>query len=262
MMNELQNGTVKLLHFTHWHNKEHFQLLEDTYPHWVIFAIQKGRFHYQLDNVTEGEAISGDWVICPPATPFRRKVLQPLSFFYLAFDWASPPTELPLHGKLTFTDQERLTSGYRYLERLSVLPPELAMQWRNRLIQELWDGYNLQQLLPDERYRDERDSLMLYARRKLQEQARQSLSMKALADDCKLSPVQFTRLFKAAFGCSPSEYIRQLRLDHGKRLLMESALTVDQIAQECGYDNGFYFSRVFSLHIGMSPSEYRRAHRL
>ncbi|WFB59634.1 AraC family transcriptional regulator [Paenibacillus sp. BR1-192] len=260
-MSELQNGVIKLYHYYYWHKKQSFQYKEDIYLHWVAFAVQEGRFRYELGSLEAGEAVNGDWVVCPPGTPFRREVLQPLSFFYLGFEWSTPPSNLPL-GKLTFADQERLASAYRYMQQLYALPPEQAMLWRNRFIQELWDGYVLQQLLPMADYWGAGDSLMLSARRKLQELAFQNVSMKELADESGLSPVQFTRRFKAAFGCSASEYVRQLRLDHGKRLLIESPLTVDHIAQECGYDNGFYFSRVFSLHIGMSPSEYRRAHRL
>ncbi|MGG1638969.1 helix-turn-helix domain-containing protein [Paenibacillus sp. NRS-1760] len=261
-MHEPQTGKIKLLHYYYWHKKQAFQFEEDIYTHWVVFAVQQGRFRYKLGMGEEGEAVNGDWIICPPRTPFRREVVHPLSFFYWGFEWSSPPSSLPL-GKLIFADQERLASAYRYLQQLYALPPEQAMLWRNRFIQELWDGYVLQQLLPESGHRVHGDSLMLSARRKLQAQAfQQSLSMRVLADEMELSPVQFTRRFKAAFDCSPSEFVRQLRLDQGKRLLMESTLTVDQIAQECGYENGFYFSRVFSLHMAMSPSEYRRAHRL
>ncbi|OUS75663.1 hypothetical protein B1748_16305 [Paenibacillus sp. MY03] len=260
-MIEILTGEIQLLHYHYWERKQVFRFEEDTYSYWVVFAVQEGRFRYKLGDSDDGEAISGDWVICPPGTSFGREVIHPLSFFYLGFDWSTPPSNLPL-GKLTFTDQERLASAYRYLQQLYALPPEQAMLWRNRFVQEIWDGYVLQQLLPESADRSTKDPLMLSARRKLREQAFQCLSLKAIADELRLSPVQFTRRFKVAFGCSPSEYVRQLRLDHGKRLLMESTLTVDLISQECGYENGFYFSRVFSLHIGMSPSKYRRAHRL
>ncbi|WP_436244961.1 AraC family transcriptional regulator [Paenibacillus sp. LjRoot56] len=44
-------------------------------------------------------------------------------------------------------------------------------------------------------------------------------------------------------------------------LLQETTLTLEKIAEACGYASGYYFSRVFSLHMSMSPSQYRKLHR-
>lgn len=257
----LQTGTMQLLHYYYWHQKQKFQHREDIYPYWIAFAVEEGSFRYALGANDADEATRGDWVICPPETVFQRDVLRPLSFHFLGFRWTELPANLP-NGKITLADEDRLSSAYRSLHRLYALPPEQAMSWRTQLLQEVWNGYVLQQLLPSQRYPDDGDPLMLTARRKLKAHAFRTLSLKAIADELNISPVQFTRRFKAAFGCTATEYVRQLRLDHGKQLLMETNLTVDQIAQECGYENGFYFSRVFTRHSTMSPSEYRRTHRL
>ncbi|WP_281885147.1 helix-turn-helix domain-containing protein [Paenibacillus sp. YYML68] len=268
-MNELhlqpQTGRIQLLHHYYWHEKPSFQLDEDTYPHWGIFAVEQGGFRFGIGDDEDGEATFGDWVVCPPNTPFRREVIQPkpLTFHFLRFEWATAPSMLPM-GKITFRDRERLSSAYRYMQQLSALPEEQALLWRNRFVQELWDGYVLQHMLPEPAPSDPvcDDSLMLAARRKLQERAFHALSMNELAAECSLSPVQFTRRFKTAFGCTASDYVRELRLAESKRLLTETSLTIEQVAHRSGYDNGFYFSRVFSRHIQMSPSEYRRAHRV
>lgn len=261
-MQQLHHGTIQLLHDHYWHRKAAFQLQEDTYPHWMIFAVEEGSFRYTLGDGEEQDAVRGDWVICPPETRFGRQVLKPLSFHVVGFQWLQLPAIDPPTGTLSFRDHERLFSAYRYVHQLYALPHEQSLSWRNVLIQELWDGYALQQLLPAASEGEDDHALMLTAKQRLIAHAFQAMSMKVIAEQAGLSPVQFTRRFKAAFGCSPTEYVRQLRLERGKRLLLETSLTVDEIARECGYENGFYFSRVFTRQMQISPSAYRRTHRI
>lgn len=75
-----------------------------------------------------------------------------------------------------------------------------------------------------------------------------------------LNKVQLTRSFHAAFGKNPMDYVTLLRLNKSKSLLTSTEYTIDHIAQQCGYDNGFYFSRVFLKHVGMNLSQYRKTH--
>ncbi|WP_315373425.1 helix-turn-helix transcriptional regulator, partial [Paenibacillus xylanexedens] len=88
------------------------------------------------------------------------------------------------------------------------------------------------------------------------------ISLQELAQRLALSPVQLTRRFREAFQETPSGYLKRVRLKKAQNLLADSSLTLNQIAERCGYENGFYLSRVFSKTLGISPSEYRRRHRV
>jgi AraC family transcriptional regulator len=259
-MTECTSGRLLVQNHHYWHKKQQFLLNEDRYPCWVVFAVEEGRFRYQIGGDI-GEAAFGDWVVCPPETSFRREVLQPLSFHFLWLEWIVLPETLP-SGKISIQDTERLISSYRYLRKLSELEAAQADAWKNRFVRDIWNSYVLQQLLTDDNASVTADALMLSARRTIKQRAFGPLSMRRMAEEAGLSPVQFTRRFKVAFGYSASSYLKRLRLDLGKALLTDTVLTVDEIAVRCGYENGFYFSRVFSQHVRMSPSEYRRTHRL
>ena len=58
-------------------------------------------------------------------------------------------------------------------------------------------------------------------------------------------------------GTDGNEYISDLRMEHARRLLAENTLTVDEIADQCGYRYTSYFIRKFRQHYSESPFRYR-----
>jgi transcriptional regulator GlxA family with amidase domain len=68
----------------------------------------------------------------------------------------------------------------------------------------------------------------------------------------------FVRRFRNATGMSPMEYVHTLRLEEAKHQLETTALPVEAIAGECGYEDAGYFGRLFSKRIGLTPAQYRR----
>ena len=64
-------------------------------------------------------------------------------------------------------------------------------------------------------------------------------------------------MFKKNANTTPTEYIISIRLSNAKKLLVESNLTVAQIAELCGFNDASYFSYYFRRRFGMKPSEYR-----
>lgn len=64
--------------------------------------------------------------------------------------------------------------------------------------------------------------------------------------------------FRKAFGCSPRELLLRLRMEHAKNLLLESSLSIKEIASRVGYHQPHDFNRLFRRHAGVAPSEWRR----
>ena len=69
---------------------------------------------------------------------------------------------------------------------------------------------------------------------------------------------QCQRLFRVAMGCSPSEYLTELRLRRAATLLVSSNLSVSEIALEVGYLSLSHFSRVFRERFGKTPRAFRQ----
>lgn len=79
-----------------------------------------------------------------------------------------------------------------------------------------------------------------------------------LAEREHLCQSRFRELFQEAFGASPNDYIIQLRMMHAADLLVQTDLSIGQIAQMCGYSDPLYFSRLFRRKNGVSPAAYRK----
>lgn len=84
-------------------------------------------------------------------------------------------------------------------------------------------------------------------------------SLEEIADKVNLSKYYFTRLYKKTTGYTPIEYLTKIRMEEAIRLLRETDMTMEAIAQELGYSTGSYFIKVFHQWIGISPGEFRLA---
>ena len=67
--------------------------------------------------------------------------------------------------------------------------------------------------------------------------------------------------FKKALGKTPHALIIETRLSKAERCLRETTLTLEQIADRCGFEYPEYLSVLFKKHRNMTPGEYRQQHR-
>ena len=86
----------------------------------------------------------------------------------------------------------------------------------------------------------------------------QPISINLVASHAGLSRAYFAITFKAEVGCSPSEYIANLRYQNAKRFLSDTKLSITEVAHSVGFDDALYFSKFFRKFEKMSPSEYRK----
>ena len=87
---------------------------------------------------------------------------------------------------------------------------------------------------------------------------REHFSIDDLARQNGLSSAYFTRIFTRETGESPLLHLTRLRINHALFLLLNTQMSVEQIALECGFSCGNYFCKVFRRASGCSPAEYRR----
>ncbi|MGC6370769.1 helix-turn-helix domain-containing protein [Pseudomonas sp. K2I15] len=83
-------------------------------------------------------------------------------------------------------------------------------------------------------------------------------SLSSLAKAAGMSDFHFSRLFRRATGLSPSQYFIQMRMKMARQLLLESTLSIVDIALEVGYGSPSHFAQVFRRHTGATPREYRQ----
>ncbi len=84
------------------------------------------------------------------------------------------------------------------------------------------------------------------------------VTVQEIAEQVGVSRSYLYRAFSSAYGCSPSGYLAQFRIQRACQLLRYSALPVSAVAISTGFEDHFYFSRVFHRIMGISPSQYRK----
>jgi AraC family transcriptional regulator len=87
------------------------------------------------------------------------------------------------------------------------------------------------------------------------------LSLQALANESGYSRVHFVRMFKAATGSSPHNYLLNLKLERVRELLKDRSMSLIDIALDCGFSSHSHMSRLFHKFVGVTPSAYRRSLR-
>jgi len=84
-----------------------------------------------------------------------------------------------------------------------------------------------------------------------------TVSLKAVAESCGLTPRNLQRRFQTAFGISPQEFLIKTRVLAAMRLLNETGLTAAEIAGQSGFVDSSSFAEQFKQRTGMTPTEYR-----
>lgn len=87
------------------------------------------------------------------------------------------------------------------------------------------------------------------------------LSLEEIAEAAYLSEYHFSRLFKQITGSSPHAYLASVRLDRARNVLLETALSISQVAATVGYQSQSHFTRVFKAATGLTPRAYRDANQ-
>lgn len=70
------------------------------------------------------------------------------------------------------------------------------------------------------------------------------------------------RLFKAYTNKTPMKYLQDLRVEEAMKLLINSDLSIAEIAERVGFSSSNYMSAAFQAAIKMTPREYRKKSRL
>lgn len=69
----------------------------------------------------------------------------------------------------------------------------------------------------------------------------------------------FKRKFKEQFGESAGRYFRKLKLFASKSLLKTSDKTIEDIANQVGYESGSHYIRAFKKEFGTTPEQFRKS---
>lgn len=102
------------------------------------------------------------------------------------------------------------------------------------------------------------DALVLAVRGWVRAHLAQPIYLEDLAGVAGVSRFHFNRRFHAASGMPPMRFVRMMRVDEARSLLLATAMPLREIAPRVGFADEFQLSRVFREVTGQTPATIRR----
>ncbi len=123
-------------------------------------------------------------------------------------------------------------------------------------------AYKLEQIYPEDRFKSvsikASDAERVYhAAHLLARDLENPPDIMTIARSAGLSRAKLYRCFRQIMGVSPSEFLRNQRLQTAMQLLQDGELNVTEAALMVGYTNLSYFAKAFKLMYGIAPGELR-----
>ena len=96
--------------------------------------------------------------------------------------------------------------------------------------------------------------LMAFVEKRLSDE---NLKIDEMAEAVGLGRTVFYEKIRELVGVSPSDFLKQVRMQRACQLLAKSRLSVAEVAYAIGFTDPKYFTKCFKKDTGITPTEYR-----
>lgn len=93
----------------------------------------------------------------------------------------------------------------------------------------------------------------------MEENLEEPISPAILAEDVGISTRQLERLFRRYLNRSPKRYYMELRLEKARNLLLQTDMSVINVALASGFTSPSHFSKCYRMHFSTTPYRERGA---
>ena len=106
-------------------------------------------------------------------------------------------------------------------------------------------------------------AVLRHIKKYMEENLQDNLSLDELARETNYSRGHFLRMFRAATGKTPHQYLTECRIERAKSMLLEARkVSLIDVAARCGFSSQSHLTRVFRKQIGVTPSVFKRRSEL
>ncbi len=92
----------------------------------------------------------------------------------------------------------------------------------------------------------------------VEEHYMEPVTLEEIARHVGLNETYLSSVFKKQTGKSLIDFLTHVRVQHAKELLINHHKSVNEIAEEVGFNDAKYFTKRFKKYTGLSPNEYRK----
>ena len=84
------------------------------------------------------------------------------------------------------------------------------------------------------------------------------ITLSDMVEVSKLSTSHFIALFRTLFRQTPVDYLNSYRIEQASAFLINTELSITEIAQRCSFNDSAYFTKVFKRYKNIAPQKYRK----
>lgn len=251
-----QNDLALSIAVAHCMHNVSWSIRSTQHIHYFLFWNPTGK----VTLTFEGKEVIVDSdraVLIPPCTSFGARSEGIFSHLYAHFSIGEPFCNI--RKELYFLPADPARAFFRKKLFDQVPQWRTLLSWHSLICEYL-------RLLPEEAFAEKNDSAGRDSRiRAVLEYCSENLlhapDNRTLAKYAGMSLNNFQRAFLRETGLPPQKYLHQRKLDHARKLLLESTLSIEKIAQECSYADRYHFSKAFKKYFGLTPGTIRSGHR-
>lgn len=223
-------------------------------PFWRLYHNGK-RGHCVLFGEAATELLPDRLVLIPPFRVFHCLGKNPVPAVWLAFSFhrrLDPAHPMPVLLPTRDVDLCLIRDLSRLIEQeMGVTPTTAILHHALALLQ-------ITLSRPELHWRKPAPPELERARNRIERDFAGPLGVPDLAATAGMSLTGFSRAFLREFGTTPARHVTGVRIRESARLLLETDLTIDLVAERTGFPNRAYFSRVFHKVTGEWPAGFRK----
>jgi len=237
--------------------------LDQVNDNWIVSFVQSG--HVQTGAGGQlFEAPAGSVMVHPPGVRFSERAESPGFHLWVQFDAYLLPhrsilDEIPLGAVFPVRDPARFEQTFLALEKADgpagtlvfffAFLAELTLDWREAGSPK-W---------PESPEREDRLGSVLAF---MTDRLNQPIQRQDIANFLSLHPGYLDRIFTRRFGIPPMRMLREMRVRKAAHLLRTTNLTLEAIAEQCGFPEAGSLARSFRQQMQISPGRYRESANL
>ncbi len=217
-------------------------------PYWRLYCPVEGRATVVCGGA-ETVLAPGHLYLIPPRTAFSSHNPVPFAKWYVHFILGR--SDLLSVPGIYATPVDALAEGY--LDSLACAKGE-PYNWESAAL-----VIHALGKLPPKAWTDQRlDPRVLRAMEFLQGNLSRRIAAEDAARAAGVSVRNLNHLFRSQLRLAPMTVLLSYRLDRACHLLRHTDQSIEQVAENCGFPNRYYFSRMLKQHRGVSPAAYRK----
>lgn len=106
-------------------------------------------------------------------------------------------------------------------------------------------------------YQSEQIEIIREIHKQLAEHMEQRFTIESLSKQYLINPTTLKAVFKSVYGTSIAAHMKEHRMERAASLLLETSLSIAEIAKSVGYDSQSRFTAAFKAYWGKLPKDYR-----